>query len=69
MSARQKIRTPSSWEAGGAFLKTKCVSKSTRRSPRIKGKLKVLIVRLAVTGLLPTVLAEWFIRVGGLKHD
>lgn len=35
----------------------------------MRGALKVVIVRMALSGLIPVAVAEWLIKHGGLRHE
>lgn len=50
------------------FKKDKAVTKHSGRNLRIRPRIKAAIVRLALWGVLPVIVAEWLIQRGGLRH-
>lgn len=47
----------------------KAAQRIRNRNSTIPGSCKAAIVRLALRGWLPVKVAEWMIRVGGLRHE
>lgn len=39
------------------------------KSTPIRARVKALIVRLAIAGLIPIGLADWLIQRGGMRHE
>jgi hypothetical protein len=44
-------------------------SKSNSNSTSLVARIKAVIVTLALWGLLPVTVADWFINLGGLRDD
>lgn len=68
-------KAPSTFQAHGAGEHSATMPDSLSRNQHrstpeiIRQSAKRLVVGLAVWGLLPVVVAEWLISVGGLRHD
>lgn len=45
------------------------INKSHQHDTPIRGRIKALIVTLALWGLIPAGLATWIIQRGGLRHE
>ena len=57
-----KMKGRASWHQA-----TPKTSKSTRNSTGLASRIKAVIVKLALWGLLPVGVADWIIQRGGLR--